>query len=541
MKKLFYLFFILLMLPFIGCRHQVGPTTLILQQAEDCMETNPENALQLLKSISRATSLRGQDQADYAMLYTQACDRCRILGTNDSLIRIATEYYKDEENNLNAAKSFFYLGTIYRNAKSNVASIDAYLKALRKMPPEPVNKTLALIHYYLGEAYYEHKLYKDALASYAQCHDTYLAIKDTIGTFYPLRGVAECYLLQEQADSAIYYFQQALSVATQYEQEVWIPHILGDLAKTYLYQKNDIDSGFLYATLSIQRDSLDFVLSTLADAYEQKGKPDSARECLLISKNNPDIYTKANSFYSLYRIEKKMNQYQQACVYADSFILYWDSINALKSYEQARSLNLNYLFEKKEQQLKQQEYIHYYIISGLFLILLLFIFTIYEYYKRKKKEWELEQQRQKFNIQIENINEYIGEQFGEPTPIQISVEQYQKRKLQKSIALFNQTEWKEKLETLTPEQERQKYMRMDEQLELYKALDTIFADYIYNLRKQYPKMNEGDIYFCILSILKYKSRTISYCTHLSLDALRSRKSRLRKSLSTDDFELAFNF
>lgn len=106
------------------------------------------------------------------MLYTQACDRCRILLTDDSLIQIATEYYKDEENSLNAAKSFFYLGTIYRNAKSNVASIDAYLKALKKMPPQMENKTLALIHYYLGEAYYGHKLYKDALVSYTKCYDT---------------------------------------------------------------------------------------------------------------------------------------------------------------------------------------------------------------------------------------------------------------------------------------------------------------------------------------------------------------------------------
>ena len=242
MKKLFYLFSILLILPFTECQKNTIPTIFILQQAEDCMQTDPENALRLLKSIPSVTSLRGQEQADYAMLYTQACDRCRILGTNDSLIRIATQYYKDEKNNLNAAKSFFYQGIIYRNAKSNVASIDAYLKALRKMPPKLVNKTLALIHYYLGEAYYEHKLYKDSLTSYTQCYDTYLAIKDTIGTFYPLRGIAECYLLQEQADSAIYYFQQALSVATQYEQEVWIPHILGDLAKTYLYQKNDVDS-----------------------------------------------------------------------------------------------------------------------------------------------------------------------------------------------------------------------------------------------------------------------------------------------------------
>ena len=200
---------------------------------------------------------------------------------------------------------------------------------------------------------------------------------------------------------------------------------------------------------------------------------------------------------------------------------------------------MNYQFEQKEQLLEEQEQVHYHIISIWIIILLLTTFAIHQYYKRKKKELELELQSKRFDMKIEDINEYIGEQFGTSTPIQISVEQFKKEKLQKSIDLFNQTEWKEKLSTLTPEQERMKYMHADEQLELYKTLDAIFAEYIYSLKRQYPKMNEGDIYFCILSVLKYKSRTISYCTHLSLDALRSRKSRLKKGISEEDFELAF--
>lgn len=153
-----------------------------------------------------------------------------------------------------------------------------------------------------------------------------------MSTIYPLRGIAECHMLQDQKDSAIYYFKRTLSVATQYKRDLFIPHLLGDLAKVYLYQKNDIDSAFLLTSLSIQTDSSDWVLSTRADAYERQGKLDSAMQCLLISKDNSEIYTKASSFNSLYRIGKKMNQHEQACIYADSFIFYWDSINVTNKH-----------------------------------------------------------------------------------------------------------------------------------------------------------------------------------------------------------------
>ena len=67
MKKLFYLFILLLSFSMTGCRKPPNPDTMLLEQAENCMETDPENVLRLLKDFPRAASLSGKEQADYAL------------------------------------------------------------------------------------------------------------------------------------------------------------------------------------------------------------------------------------------------------------------------------------------------------------------------------------------------------------------------------------------------------------------------------------------------------------------------------------------
>lgn len=42
------------------------------------MEEFPDSALSLLQHISHPEDLKGKAQADYALLYSQACDKNRI-------------------------------------------------------------------------------------------------------------------------------------------------------------------------------------------------------------------------------------------------------------------------------------------------------------------------------------------------------------------------------------------------------------------------------------------------------------------------------
>ena len=97
---------LLSILTFYGCRYNVPPSVKeALSTAEAYMEENPDSALHILQNISHPENLRSQARADYALLYTQACDKTHLLPPTDSLVQTAVNYYKKEKNSINAAKS----------------------------------------------------------------------------------------------------------------------------------------------------------------------------------------------------------------------------------------------------------------------------------------------------------------------------------------------------------------------------------------------------------------------------------------------------
>lgn len=80
-------------------------TTKLLELAEAQIWEKPDSTLRILEQISSPEKLQGKEQADYALLLTQANYRCNIPAPSDSLINIAIDYYKVKELQLKYDKS----------------------------------------------------------------------------------------------------------------------------------------------------------------------------------------------------------------------------------------------------------------------------------------------------------------------------------------------------------------------------------------------------------------------------------------------------
>lgn len=106
MKKLLYLISVIITAALLStaCRRNVEPT---LHRAEALMDSHPDSALALL----RTDSIRLANQPLFALLYTQASMKNRIIPPNDSLIAIAANHFTDI-NDSNYMKAQFYLGTV---------------------------------------------------------------------------------------------------------------------------------------------------------------------------------------------------------------------------------------------------------------------------------------------------------------------------------------------------------------------------------------------------------------------------------------------
>lgn len=535
MKKALYLLFLIFLIA--GCRNEQTQTLFTLQQAEKCMNEHPDSALQLLKDIS-ATTLRGKERADYALLFTQACDKNYIVSTSDSLIQIAVDYYKNKKGELNCAKSYYYLGCVYRDLKQQKEAIKAWLKALQLIPKNSTDRVLMLLYNNLANAYNDQGLFEESIEMYLHAYDFSLGRKDTLNLFYSLRGIADTYLMKDEADSSLTYSQRAISIAKKYGKKRWEAIVLDDIAKVYLYNKNDSLTAYRYISASIAKDSLTSALILKSQLLLGMNRHDSARLCLLSCKNNHNIYSKTSRFHYLYLIERYAGNHNLAYIYNDSMQLYMDSIHSYNQYQKVKDLSLNYQLEMSKRELQIQKRIFYYTLAAILIGIVLITIAFHQYKEKKCRENDLKQQAQQYDSHIETINDYLKEHGSESANITTTVNEHKKHKLKECVSLFHQTEWSKKLSTLTPMQEA-KYIAEAEQTSLYETLDTIFTHFIGNLRKECPNIGKEDIYYCLLAMIGYKTKTISYCTSISTSALRTRKSRMKKNLSKETFELFF--
>lgn len=506
-----------------------------LNWANSLMNTAPDSALSVLKSIPNPSSLRGKARADYALLFSQACDKNQIFHTDDSLIQIAVDYYKDKDL-LNAAKSFFYLGSVYRNGGQDVLAVQAFLKALEKMP-KGANKLRMQIYFNLGERYYMQSLYEDALNMFSKSLDETLLLNDSSLLYFPYYWLANTFRIQDNNDSALFYYEKALENSKTFHDERRTINILVDISITSFYNDSVNQALKMY----------EYIHSLYGDVYNVfwngkflflKNEWDSAKYFLQQGAQSDQFYTKASCFNLLSEIEKERLNHAQAYAYIDSFNAYRDSINSLKQHEKIQRLNVNHALELKTQENERREERIYWTVSWLVMCIILGCIISFLYIRKKHKEELLKQERLLFYEQSHNIHSYLEEKFGEDIPLKETATVFKQEKLQAGIDAFRQTKWKGILEEANKTIKPGDFIKLGQE-ELYKDLAVCFQEFTNLLVKAYPKLSEDDIRFIIFSAMDFKTRLIAYCMNTSNGALRIRKNRLKKNMAEETFLMIF--
>ena len=84
-----------------------------LLRADSLIEVGcADSALSLLERMNLAELSSIQSRASYALLLTQAKDQNYVTHTDDSLIRVAVDYYDTSDDITLRAKAHYYLGRV---------------------------------------------------------------------------------------------------------------------------------------------------------------------------------------------------------------------------------------------------------------------------------------------------------------------------------------------------------------------------------------------------------------------------------------------
>lgn len=208
MRNLLYAIFIITALL---CSCHRDPVWQTLDAAESMMEEHPDSALALLTTIEGRT-LKGETQARYALLLSQAYDKNYIDVPNDSLASIALHYYTEHNQAYYAMLAEYYLAISNLNNKNYSQALILSLSTKRKAEELNELKYITLSEFLISRLY-SHSYNEEGAAYYltsALNHSRELNRLDWIGlahyNFATLHLSRKNFTLAAQSlDSAMVY------------------------------------------------------------------------------------------------------------------------------------------------------------------------------------------------------------------------------------------------------------------------------------------------------------------------------------------------
>lgn len=508
----------------------------LLLCADSLMETYPDSALSILESITYPQKMPRADRALYALLLTQARHKNYIALEDDSLIKTAVDYYGDKKKSLRAAKAHYYWGAIYSEKGYASFAVEEYLTAIRLMPVR--NEFLAMIYDNLAECYEEDRLYNVAIENYRAA---YQILKGKDEQTYPMRGIARVFLLQNEKDSALYYYQQALDCALADQDSSLIGALYHDLAMVYSEKKDYIQADkFVSKAILLQgQDAINTCLSK-AQIMLNLNKLDSASYFFSKNMDELDIYGKAVCYDGMYQIAKRKGEWKTATENMDAYKILYDSMQIMTDNEELNRLMDKHQLEEHKRLLSEHtRTLIFSLITAFSSLMIICVFCFMWNDRKRKKHYialqhELTQKRVdtmllKEEELSESNKEHIDKKRSELTEQQIQL----------CISVLKTTDCYDQLEALERATPKQLLVMRSLRKEIRSDISNAFVDVMMNLKERYPALTGDDVFFCVLSLLCCSKTVVMELMDATSDALKTRKNRTKNKMDAQIFERVF--
>ena len=492
-------FFLLFVIVLSACNDSRKLET--IRQAEMLMQEQPDSALRMLQTINRH-SLRGETLARYALIYSIAQDKSGLDVTNDSLLRIAHEYYSQHPEDSLYARSQYYMGLYYTLVDSTKQAEDCLRTAVRyaEERKEYYTQYLALdrlsreIRY--SDASMGLKYSKEALDVYMNKCPT-----NTNNQIFLLQDIGTVFLLCNMEDSALYYLDMALQKAQIQKDSNIIAGVIQNKSLVYTKQK-DYQQALLCAKEAwrMSPNKSISLVSRLANCYadvDSTAQSIDLNTVIIKVGNNEHKYM---AFRTLSVLAAKERNDSLSILYIDSAFDCMDGIYSqslgIKSayYNDIIQLEADKLQEEKDKASKKiiNWCVAMFIVVGVIISIAIYYSIRYRNRQRLKAERERHQLEERFaREQHEKEIEYKDSQ--------ISL----MRKLILERYLFRNNIEKQK-------QSGKHITITDEDWEEITAfLNATSDNFVTRLKEAYPNLRKKECQFCMLVRLGFSQKDLA--------------------------------
>ena len=508
----------------------------LLLSADSLMEIYPDSALSILESISSPQKLPRADRALYALLLTQARHKNYIALGDDSLIKMAVEYYGDKKKSVRAAKAHYYWGATYLEKGYTSFAVDEYLTAIRLMPVR--DEFLAMIYDNLADCYEKDDLYDIAIEAYRQA---YQILEGGSQQTYPLRGIARICLLQNKKDSALLYYQKALDYALAEQDSSLIGALYHDLAMVY-NEKKDYEKADKYVSkaMIMQGDDAVNVCLSKAQIMLNLNKLDSASYFFSKNIDQLNIYGKAVCYDGMHQIAKKRGEWKIATENMDAYRVLYDSMQIMNDNEELNRLMDKHQLEEHKRLLSEHTKMLVFTLVSVFFFLMIICVFCFMWNDRKRKKRYIALQRELTQNRVDTMllkEEEVSETNKEDLDKKRS--KLTEQQIQLCISVLKTTNCYDQLEALEKATPKQLLVMRSLRKEIRSEISSAFVDVMMNLKERYPALTGDDIFYCVLSLLCCSKTVMMELMDATSDALKTRKNRIKNKMDAQIFDRVF--
>lgn len=385
------LLFILVFLP-VACNKQTNYNELLVR-ACTLMEAQPDSALHILRNLPTDSLRTEADSAFYALLMTQAQDKCFIYQTNDSLIRSAVTYYDKTRDKKMRARAYYYLGCVYRDSQKEKEALTQYLKAQSLAEDTEDKHLLSLIYNNIGLIYYEQDLNVQADSIYQLAEEIAIELKDSLlqAEVLSQRGTILMETGEDFYPEAEVLLLEALDISEKYTNMVLEENVFSSLSMLYYKMKNEKKAvEYARKNLAIQQDSSECydTYSLLGSAFYKLSQHDSAHYYLQKALQSTNYATKAGVYMDLADIAKEQNDLKTSLEMERNYSAYLDSLRKSRHADAVigveKDMQISRQQEKYEALINRN--IYYFVVITVCTLILIGIVAASYLIKRKKKQ-----------------------------------------------------------------------------------------------------------------------------------------------------------
>ena len=248
MKGKYCIFLLFILVALISC-NDPKPITETLHRSEALMNEHPDSAWTLLNTISPDEMGQNRNRALYALLYTQAQDKTYRDETNDSLISVAVDYYRNTDDVRHKFLSYYYKGRVHFNAKDYLSATTCYMEAEQLAKEVDDDYLVGLLYAELGRIYNIYYDYPKSLEAYqkaAECYERAGKIRHR--NYMWLNQGLVCRNL-DRFDESERLLRMVLDSAQGKGDDTLIKSCMGNLVLLYIEEKRMQEAQELYVAL----------------------------------------------------------------------------------------------------------------------------------------------------------------------------------------------------------------------------------------------------------------------------------------------------